>query len=526
MYGVPIEAELAEIDRDDAGKPRKKVTVLGGGMAGLVAAYELSRLGHSVTVIEAQNRVGGRVWTWRPEKHPGQYHELGAMRIPQAHDYTRYYIRKCSLPLRRFVNHHDDPDSFYYIRGIATTHRDAIVKLIQDSTFRRLSYRERQIIEEADTPLALMGPLGAIATAIRHDPASRDALFGKGPPTPLIEKLERQSLLDFLKEHLDTNEAIELVGAVTGLEVWWDKAVTMLLRDEVAQHGGGELEEIEGGMDRLPNGLYEFLRNRTNVEFKLEAAVRSIAVGDEQVQITYAPPNGRGETVRVDCDYVICTIPFGVMRRLEIAGVTPDKLRAIRNLTYASSTKVLLLCKKRFWERSYNIFGGGSQTDLINRQVYYPSDSFKPAGTTDSSELSSTAFQFLRVDKSKQQQPSHGPGVLVGCYNWGADARRLGALSHDDRVQVVRNCLAHIHPEILEDGMVEDCTSMFWDEFDWSGGAFCFLRPRDVDLYYADTIRPENNLFFAGEHCSLDQGWIQGAVSASLRAVKELVRRS
>jgi monoamine oxidase len=62
------------------GKPRKQFVVLGAGMAGLVAAYELQCLGHQVSIIEAADRVGGRVRTHRFES--GQYGELGAMRIP------------------------------------------------------------------------------------------------------------------------------------------------------------------------------------------------------------------------------------------------------------------------------------------------------------------------------------------------------------------------------------------------------------------------------------------------------------
>src|SRR5690349_15438859 len=95
----PIVDQLARIARVDNGKPRKKVVILGAGMAGLSAAYELTKLGHSVSVIEATNRPGGRVWTKR-FKSTGQYHELGAMRIPASHDYTRHYIHVVGLQKR------------------------------------------------------------------------------------------------------------------------------------------------------------------------------------------------------------------------------------------------------------------------------------------------------------------------------------------------------------------------------------------------------------------------------------------
>ena len=81
---------------------RKRVLVIGGGIAGLVAAHELQRQGHKVTVLEAQNRVGGRIYTLR-DFAPGLYAEAGAMRIPRAHDLTLEYCRKFDLPLRPFV---------------------------------------------------------------------------------------------------------------------------------------------------------------------------------------------------------------------------------------------------------------------------------------------------------------------------------------------------------------------------------------------------------------------------------------
>ena len=202
-------------------------------------------------------------------------------------------------------------------------------------------------------------------------------------------------------------------------------------------------------------------------------------------------------------------------------------MTSIRNLTYASATKVLLNTKERFWETKYKIFGGASQLDLINRQVYYPSNLSEIIPQTDSnSQFKSMIGQFNLVAKIETKSIPTRPGVLVGSYCWGQDAKRLGGLCNDERVQVVVEAIANIHPEILETGMVKnENISIFWDEYKFAGGAFCFMKPSDFSNYYSDTIKPEGNLFFAGEHCSLDQGWIQGAIISSLRAVEELVKK-
>jgi NADPH-dependent 2,4-dienoyl-CoA reductase/sulfur reductase-like enzyme len=93
---VSLEKQIVAIRDANAGKTGRHVTILGAGMVGLAAAFELRKLGHRVTLLEGSHRVGGRVWTQRfPSEgsHPEQYHELGAMRIPASHDYTRHYVR-------------------------------------------------------------------------------------------------------------------------------------------------------------------------------------------------------------------------------------------------------------------------------------------------------------------------------------------------------------------------------------------------------------------------------------------------
>src|SRR6187455_2783059 len=91
---------------------RKKVIVIGAGMAGLTAAYELQRAGHEPTILEAQERVGGRVCALREPFSDDLYAEAGAMRIPRAHALTMAYLEKFRVATSPFTM--GNPNAFYH----------------------------------------------------------------------------------------------------------------------------------------------------------------------------------------------------------------------------------------------------------------------------------------------------------------------------------------------------------------------------------------------------------------------------
>lgn len=527
-----IQPKLERIKKIDQGRPRKKVAVLGAGMAGLVAAYELASLGHEVIIYEANDRIGGRAWTHRFDD--GQYHELGAMRFPKEHDHTRYYANKCGLSFRTFINHHVEADTFYFIKGTLTQKNAWETKLIPELD---LTDFEKWMINDGPIPSGakhmqllnlLVYPLELLIHEIMSNPYDTNAILGTGPITERIKEIDKISLSEYLKKYNTSDDALELIGGITGLEVWWEKAVTMFVREEIAakkrledQAIKGGIDEIIGGTDLLPIGMLNLL-DKLDVEINTKHEVFSINKQGPHIQLGI--DDGTSKNL-YDYDYVICTLPFPILRSISLTGLSSSKFSAIRNLSYASSAKVILNTKNRFWESSpYNIKGGASQTDLINRQIYYPSDNVKSGDGTEVAAFKSLHGQALRFEKLEIIDTSNeNPGVLVGSYVWGQDARRLGALDKDERANIVVDAVSKIHPEIIEEGMVKDYASISWDNYKYSKGAFCFMKPGDFSNYYQDAISPEGNLFFSGEHCSLDNGWIQGAIASSLKAVEDLV---
>ena len=102
------EDENGEADHESPGtligsQSSKKVIIIGAGLSGLVAGYELTRAGHDVVILESRGRVGGRGLTLRAPFSDGHFAEAGAARIPPDHDLTLGYANHFNLNLILFI---------------------------------------------------------------------------------------------------------------------------------------------------------------------------------------------------------------------------------------------------------------------------------------------------------------------------------------------------------------------------------------------------------------------------------------
>ena len=111
-------------------RPSKKVIIIGAGLAGLVAAYELKRAGHNVTILEARNRIGGRVFTIRSPFADNHFGEGGAARIKPSHDLTLGYANHFNLQL----------DPFYATSGSYVDVNDGTREFISNNNYLNDTY--------------------------------------------------------------------------------------------------------------------------------------------------------------------------------------------------------------------------------------------------------------------------------------------------------------------------------------------------------------------------------------------------
>ncbi len=348
---TPSASEIRRVLID--GLPRSdsppSVAIIGAGMAGLAAAHELLHAGYSVTLLEAQNRAGGRVFTMREPFTHGLYAEAGAMRIPRAHDLTQHYIKKFGLPTKPFTM--GNPNGWVLLHG----------KKVRLGEFRTHQHALEFELAEEEMQLAI----GERWVQTLQPLFDRIKAGGEEAWQQIAAELDQYSLWEFLENRGWSQGAIELYCLMFHMEPFLNSGFLEILREE-AGDWFTDVVYIPGGMDQLPRSFEPELQPFT----RFGAKVVSIAQDGDGVTIQYQNAAGRH---LLRADRAIITLPFSVLRHIEITpAVSRGKQRAIRQLHYDASTKIFLQSRSRFWEANDGIEGGGSVTDLPVRTVYYP----------------------------------------------------------------------------------------------------------------------------------------------------------
>jgi monoamine oxidase len=471
LHDVPVPADVlatAEEGLDPIAQPAKRVIVIGGGIAGLVAAFELKRQGHDPLILEAQERVGGRVHTLR-DFAPGLYAEAGAMRIPRVHDLTLAYCDLFGLELRPFVM--GNPKTLVHVNGLRMTNEEA------DREPHRLPF-ELAEHERGKTWTQLWNGATREFQA-RYEAEGLDAL------EKILHEYDHFSTREFLRDRGFSEGALELYAVMSFRESNMNAAVVEQLR-EIVGRSFEDMQEIAGGMDRLPDAFYRKLSD--NIRFG--AVVERIEQDEHSVTVHYRTLTDR---FSVRGDYAVCSIPFSVLRDIETApAFSRAKQRAIRELNYNASAKILFQTRSRFWETEDGIVGGTTTTDLPIRRICYPSHS----------------------------DPDDRRGTLLASYTWGQDALRWGAMDEETVLEQALEDVAKIHPSIRTEFEVGAFYDWYADPF--ARGAFALFEPEQQTRLQNDIVAPEGRVHFAGEHTSLYHAWIQGALESGIRAAKEI----
>ncbi|HYE15767.1 MAG TPA: FAD-dependent oxidoreductase, partial [Pyrinomonadaceae bacterium] len=311
------------------GEP-KKVIVVGAGLAGLSAAYELTEAGHDVTVLEARTRPGGRVLTLREPFSDGLYAEAGAMFIPDTHEFTLRYAKLFGLALDPFRGPGGKGVSHVRGRRVEANWGDPVELPVELSPAERSMNRDE--LWRKYRPPSVFKELG--------DPTA------PGWPPPSLKKYDEISYVEFLRRNGASPGAVELLTFGTN-GLWGEGLGTVsaltVLRDSWHQRGSDQWLRVRGGNDLLPKAFASRLSDRIRYGtpvVRIEHDSRGVRAVAERA--------GARETFAAD--RLVCAVPFSVLRRVEVSPpFSEGKRRAVEQLSYFSAARVSLQLRKKFW---------------------------------------------------------------------------------------------------------------------------------------------------------------------------------
>ena len=444
----------------------RNVVILGGGLAGLAAGFELKQAGHNITILEAHKFPGGRVQTIRDFDN-GQYAEAGAISFPQSHAFTYGYATDFGLPMRPAFRF--GVDSMANIRG----NRFRINSFgVADIPFQ-LTSRERAAGVFGIIPLYLESYIDAVG-----NPRKRN-----WPPDELrdIDTISMKQLLS----NLGASEgAIDIIAAsqlgLLGLGLESISAMDGVVTEAIASDS--LFYEIVDGNDQLASAL----KRRVKKQFRKASVVTRIEQNETGVTVTYTNVDG---PQTISADRVICTVPFPVLKDIEISpGFSEDKQRAINELKLTPVTRTYLQFRNRVWEQAG--LSGYGLSDLPIQNTYSP-----------------TLTQEGRT------------GILTS-YAGGQRALDLGAMSEADRQSFVLRQLGNLFSGL--DSQYSGGVSQIWHEDKFARGAYAYFEPGQMTTLLPIAQRPEGRIHFAGEHTSAWHGWMNGALESGNRAAAEV----
>jgi monoamine oxidase len=306
-----------------------------------------------------------------------------------------------------------------------------------------------------------------------------------GWPPSALKKYDDESFTQFLHDRGASPGAISLLrmGFVDLLGEGADATSALdVLREALPRSLEKQVFVIRGGSDTLPQAMAAKLDNK----IRYGCAVVRIEQDDRGARVICSR-GGANETIA--CQYVICAIPFSVLRNVTFSPrVSREKQQAIAQLGNTSVVCVFLQTRQRFWLEQG--LSGAASTDLPI-MTSYDKDFYLP-----------------------------GKRGLLEAYIAGENARKLAALGADERVRFTVNQLELVHPTLRT--YLEGGASICWDDEQWSRGAYAWFRPGQMTSLLPNMAAPEGRIHFAGDHTSPAPGWMDGALQSGNRVAREV----
>ena len=494
--GHAAETQFAGPPNLTGARKGASVLVLGAGLAGMLAAYELARAGYKVQVLEYQDRPGGRNYSVRGGDRivevggatqtvgyaPGNYLNPGPWRIPHHHRTLLHYCKAFGVELEPFIqlNHNafvHRSDAFggkpQRYKELSTDFKGHVSELLAKSLNAgaldaRVSKEDQAKLLEAMRDWGLLDKDMAYASSMRvsgqrgYDQAPGGGVGGAPTPSRV------NGLSDVLSSHVWTQ---------MGFYFSYVMQTTMF--------------QPKGGMDMIGKGFYRQISKLV----RLNTKVTRVAQDDGGVTVAWQDTK-TGQMGTSKADWCVCALPATIVSQLDIQ-MSETKKAAVKALPYSNSVKIGLEMKRRFWEENYSIYGGHSFTNQAISLVSYPNYNF---------------FQ-------------DGPAVLLGAFAGGAGGYQLAGMTPEARIQMALDQGAVFHPDEYRKEFTNGA-SVAWSRMPWVLGCCATWSEESRAAHYQNLVSLDGRIVLAGEHASYYGCWMEGALLSATDAIKRLHQRA
>lgn len=463
------------------------VVILGAGISGLTAAYELSKAGYQCTILEATARAGGRSLTVRSGDQIEEvdskqsvnfghrndlYANLGPARIPYHHRALLNYCKQFEIELEVFTN--DNRAALFHNqnrfggkpvagRRAKTDLRGYISELLVKAVDQK-ALDSHLSSEDKEKILPMLKAYGSLNEDYLYKNADRGGYQGK--------QLNAGLKAGQLESQLDFSELLSS-------EFWHYKLHFSEFLDQ-----NPTLFQPVGGMDAIVKAF----EKRVGSLIHYQSVVTEIRKSANGVRIVYQSV-GDGETKEIQADFAICSIPAPVL--VDIPNdFSPDVQKALESIKFVSAVKIALETRRRFWEDDYAIYGGISWTDQDITQIWYPAQGY--------------------------HQPN---GVLIGAYIWDENPGvRYSDMPPRERLNAAIAEGEQIHPGYSKE--ITAGVSRAWRKapFQKGGWPAGYQAPDSLQ-------KPDGANFFVGDQVTALPGWQEGAILAAHAAVNQISER-
>jgi monoamine oxidase len=442
----------------------KTVTVIGAGMAGLCAAYELHKAGWKATVLEARSRVGGRVYSMR-EFSDGLVAEGGGEYIDEDHPRMIALAKEFNLSLGEVGSWQGQSGDWGAFENKAGTLSDVNLW----GTNLQAEY-QKMWVSLAELGKEVSDPANPVAAANARELDAKSA--AEWIQKQDIHPLARAMFVNHIRsEYTCEPEDFSLLDLARNAALYYS--------DPNAWHS---TYRVIGGNDQIPQAIASRLP-----DVRKNAVVTSVKVQSEEVTVKYKQVDSF-HTIR--SSYAILAVPLTVARMIDFNSTLPAAhQKLVDELSYGAVTKVMIEYRKRFWHDHH--WNGRLYTD-------HPI--------------------VMTWDATSHLEHEHG---ILTAYTGGGPGTELSKLSDEERTKTAIAAIEAIFPGSAE--LVERTHTIAWANEPFTRCSYMALSPNQVTTHWQMLFTPAGRLYFAGEHATVIQGFMEGAVESGQRAARTII---